>query len=110
MALRHWLVGRKTYLLAAALAVATLALLFAGRLNAHAALVLLLFAAFGFPATFRAALERHHDETLTLLEELAETGAAVAVHNMPGALADGEAAMKLGSAIVDECRQEAQTA
>ncbi len=104
--MQQWLMGRKTYLLSGVLAIATLALLMAGRLNAHTALVLLLIAAFGFPATFRAALDRHHDETLTLLEELAETGAAVAIHNLPAAVASGEAAAKLASVIAAECRAE----
>ena len=108
-ALRHWLVGRKTYLLAGALALATLALLVAGRLNAHSALPLLLLAAFGFPATFRAAMSRHQDEVVELLDELAETAAAVASHNLPGALAAGEAMAKQGEAIAEECQKEAQT-
>lgn len=107
-AIRQWLKGRKTYLLAGSLAIAALALLVTGRLNAHSAMALLLFAALGFPATFRSALERHQEETLGVLEELAETGAALASHNLPGAFAEGEAAAKAGAALASECNQEAR--
>lgn len=102
----QWTTGKRTYLLAGALAIATLALLLAGRLSAQTALALLLLAAFGFPAALRAALERHHEESLLLLEELAETGAALAERNLPEAEAMGRAALAHVGELAEECRKE----
>ena len=98
--------GKRTYLLAGALAFATLFLLLAGRLTADTALALLLFAAAGFPATFRAALERHHEESLLLLEELAETGVAIAGRNLPKAEAMGRAVISQATTLAGECQKE----
>ena len=109
-ALRHWLVGKKTYLLACALLVATLALVMCGRLTPSAGMVLVMIAVCGFPVTIKASLDRHQQEAIELLTELAEVGAALAGHNLPGVVTGGEAAIRQATAIAQECNQEEQPA
>ena len=103
---RSWLIGKKTYLLAGVLLLATLALLFTGHLSPTTALTLLLFAAAGFPATFRAALEHHQKEELALLVQIAATGVAVSGRNIPAALKLGELAAEESLALARELQQE----
>jgi hypothetical protein len=104
--LRVWLNGKKTYLLAGAILAATAVLVATGKLTPTTALTLLLVAAGGFPATFRAALQSHHNEELTLLTHIALTGVDIASRNMPAALKDGSAAATDGLHLVQELQPE----
>ena len=100
------MIGRKTYLLSGSLLVALLVLVATGHLTPQTAAVLVMIAAFGFPVTLRAALAHHQDEVVELLEEIATTGAAVASHNLPGALGAGRQVFESGEKLADECKQE----
>jgi hypothetical protein len=110
--MRIWdfLAGKKTYLLAGTLLLIALGLLLAGRMSPTAVLFLVSVAVCGFPATFRQALARHQQEELELLEEIAQTGAALMAHNMKVAAAMGELAALDGAHLASECKDEAQEA
>ena len=98
--LRVILAGKKTYLVAGCLLLATVVLLGTGHLDAAQAVLLLAVSL--FPATFRAALEQHHQEELATLIALAKTGVDLAGHNLPAAARDGEAALASGLHLVSE--------
>ena len=83
-----WLVGKKTYILAYVILASTIFLLLVGKLNTSTALTLLLLAAAGFPATFRAALARHQEEELALLTGLALLAKDAVMRNVPSLAVD----------------------
>jgi len=78
--LMGFLVGRKTYILAGVLCLATAVLVYTGRLTPTVALGTLLIALGGFAATFRNALQRHQEDSLRLLADIAAVGVAVKNH------------------------------
>ena len=100
------LAGSKTYYLACFLLAVTLCLMIAGRLTPSVALLLVMAAACGFPATFRDALARHHQQELELLQEIAETAAAIMAHNLRAAAETGAQAAGHGAELVTECQKE----
>jgi hypothetical protein len=79
--LKGWMAGRKTYLLAGAVCLVAGVLVFFHKLTPATALTVALFALGGFAATFRAALQTHHDQSLLVLQDVAAVGAAVATHH-----------------------------
>jgi hypothetical protein len=89
-----WLAGKKTYLVALAIVIVVIVLVVLGKLTPTTAMTVLLFAVGSLAATFRAAMERHQDEEMEILLEIANGGAAYARHDLPGALADGEKAVE----------------
>jgi hypothetical protein len=103
--LRMILTGKKTYLVAGLLLLATVVLLGVGKLTVTTALALVMFAVSLFPVTFRAQLERHQAETLLLLGQIAAGGIALAGKNLPAAERDGEAAAATGLRLVSELHE-----
>ena len=105
---RAWLQGKKTYVLAGLLLALTLALVWTGRMTPAWAMTLIAVAACGLPVTFKASLERHRATELELLEEIAESGTALAAHNSAALEAGLQRIYNTGSALVGECQEEAK--
>ena len=106
MAFRDWMAGKKTYLLAGVILLVAAMLGLRDELTPETATFLLVVSVPGFAVTFRSALMRHHQEELMILEELAETGAAVAARNLPAAVEDVVKVAAAGERLVEECQQE----
>ena len=104
--IRTWATGRKTYLLSALVILVALVLVFFHRLTPETAFTVALVAIGLFAATFRAALQTHHDETLQVLREVAIVGTDVATHNLGAALAVGTQAVQDGAKLDVEIEQE----
>jgi hypothetical protein len=102
----NWLAGKKTYILAAVVFVVVIGLVFFGRLTPAVATSVVLFALPLFAATFRSTMERHHDEVVDILTEVAIAGAATAAHNSSGALKAGVAIVEDGARLATEVRME----
>ena len=107
--IKTWMEGRKTYILAAVVCLVADVLVWLHRLTPDMALSLALFALSGFAATFRAALQRHHEEVLMGLTYVAEAGADVAAHKLPAAVIAGEQAVETAVNLGTEIKQEAST-
>jgi hypothetical protein len=105
-AFRGWMAGKKTYLLAGGVILVLLVLVALGRLTPETGTALLVFAACGFGVTFRAALQRHQEEEIAILKGIAQAGAALATHNVPGALRAAESIAPQGMQLVQELQQE----
>ena len=104
--MKKWLTGRKTYLGAILVVAIAAGLVFFHRLTPQVALAVALFALSLFAATFRAALQRHHDEAMEVLSEVAIAGAAVAARNVSGAMSAGAAAFEDGAKLDSEIKAE----
>lgn len=104
--MKSWLEGKKTYIAAVLVAAVTIVLVGLGKLSPAAATTVGLLAASVFAATYRAAIERHHEEVLATMVAVSEAGADLAHHNMPGALKAGEAAAQSGLRLVQEVKAE----
>jgi hypothetical protein len=100
-----WLEGKKTYILAGAVCLVVLVLVYLGRLTPTTAMAIALLALGGFAATFRAALAAHQEDLLDLLQAVAATGVAVAAHNSGAALKAGAAAVEDGARVEQEIEQ-----
>ncbi|HEY4358259.1 MAG TPA: hypothetical protein VGN16_21110 [Acidobacteriaceae bacterium] len=99
----NWLVGKKTYLIAAAVCLATGGLVFAGRLTPETACAVGLFALGLFAASFRSALQTHQEDTMQLLRDLAGMGMSVSTRNVPQAIAAGARVVKDAAVLATEC-------
>jgi hypothetical protein len=98
--------GKKTYLLAGGVVLVLLSLVAAGRLTPATGPALLVFTAAGFGVTFRAALQRHQAEVVAILQGTVQIGAAVASHNVSGAVKAAEAIAPQGMELAQEINQE----
>lgn len=105
-AIRGWLAGKKTYLLAGVVVLALLVLVAMGRLTPETGAGLLVFAAAGFGITFRAALARHQAEVVAILQGTVKIGSAVAAHNVPGAIQAAESLAPQGVQLAQELNAE----
>ena len=99
--------GKRTYFVAGWFVVAALVAGATGRATPRVLQSLLIIAVCGLAATFRSALERHHEEEMELLEELAETGACLASRDLPKAAASAARAASVGIELVQEVKEEA---
>jgi hypothetical protein len=103
--MRRYLAGKKTYLVAASIAVLTLSLVGCHRLSPEVAATLLLLGVSAMGATYRSALERHHQELMEVLSDVAIAGAAAAARS-PAALEAALSAIQGGAHLVCEVKQE----
>jgi len=101
-----WLEGRKTYVLVTLICLTAVALVFFRQVTPATALAVALVFLGLVAASFRAVLEKHHDEVLQGLTEVAALGAAVATHKTgaiePLAVAVAQDGYALGSEIEQE--------
>ena len=105
--IKLWLEGRKTYILAVVVCGVVAVLVWLHKLTPETALSVALFALSGFAATFRDALERHHNEVLMGLTYVAEAGVDVAAHKLPAAVIASEQAVETAVKLGTEIKQEA---
>lgn len=105
-AFRGWMAGKKTYLLAGGVILVLLVLVGLGRLTPETGTALLVFAACGFGVTFRAALQRHQAEEIAILKGIAQAGAAVAKHDVPGAIRIAVGVAPQGMQLAQELNAE----
>ena len=104
--MKVWLEGKKSYLVAVLMVFATLLLVAIGKLTPETATAVLMVSLGLFAATFRAALERHHEEVLATMIAVSEAGGALATHNVPAALKAGEQAVADGAKLATEIQAE----
>ena len=101
-----WMAGRKTYLMAGVVFLATVTLVFLGRLNPTTASAVVLFAISGFAATYRSALARHQEEEIAILVTIANAGKAAAARNSPALISAATQVVEQGTKLAGEIAQE----
>jgi len=102
--------GKKTYLVAALLVVTVLVLVFLGKMTPATAFTVALVFAGLLSATFRAAIEKHHDEEINLLVAISEAGGDVIHHNYYGAAQVAKAVAPVAVKLAAELKAEAAAA
>lgn len=102
--------GRRTYLVAGAIAAVTLVLVATHQLTTLRAFEILLFGGSALGASFRKALKNHQAEAMALLEGAALFGAAVASRQVPAALEQASVVVESGRQLVEEVTAECEGA
>jgi len=104
--IRERLAGKKTYLLSGLLVVTVLVLVFLGRLTPETALTVALVFAGLLSASYRSAIEQHHQEVLSLLYLISETGQDVLTHQVGKALPLLKTAAPIAEQLASELKAE----
>jgi hypothetical protein len=95
--LRALLVGKKTYIVAGAMALAALAGVFFGKISFAQATALLGFA--GAIAGLGAKIDHHAAQVTAVLADVAKLGADAAIHNNAGTIRAAVQAARDGAAL-----------